>query len=94
MYFLTNYVTENGIMAWDDFYPLNVVYTFLETLEVQYPSTCTVINIGKSVEGRDIKVKGDLLYSTNITNANICEFVRYSFTLERGSGFKMEIAEP
>ncbi|CAH2093038.1 unnamed protein product [Euphydryas editha] len=41
---------------WRDFYPLNVIYNFMDNLEVQYPSSCTVSSIGQSVEGRDIKM--------------------------------------
>ncbi|XP_028172435.1 carboxypeptidase B-like [Ostrinia furnacalis] len=43
-------------MDWKDFYPLHVIYNFMDFLEVQFPSTCTVSCIGKSVEGRDIKM--------------------------------------
>ncbi|CAH0588966.1 unnamed protein product [Chrysodeixis includens] len=43
-------------LDWKDFYPLNSVYSFLEDLETSFPSTCTVSVIGKSVEGRDIKM--------------------------------------
>lgn len=43
-------------MDWKDYHPLHIVYNFMDNLEVRYPSTCTVIVIGKSVEGRDIKV--------------------------------------
>lgn len=43
-------------MDWKDFYPLHIIYNFMDYLEVQFPSTCTVSAIGKSVEGRDIKM--------------------------------------
>ncbi|KOB73600.1 Molting fluid carboxypeptidase A, partial [Operophtera brumata] len=43
-------------MDWSDYHPLNIVYNFMDSLEIQFPSTCSVIVIGKSVEGRDIKV--------------------------------------
>ncbi|GBP50448.1 Carboxypeptidase B [Eumeta japonica] len=43
-------------MNWRDFHPLNVIYTFLHDLENEFPSICTVNVIGKSVEGRDIKM--------------------------------------
>ncbi|CAK1555696.1 unnamed protein product [Leptosia nina] len=47
---------QKRVLDWKDYYPLNVVYNFMENLEVQYPSTCTVSSIGRSVEGRDIKM--------------------------------------
>ncbi|XP_022823021.1 carboxypeptidase B-like isoform X1 [Spodoptera litura] len=43
-------------LDWRDFYPLHVVYAFLNDLEKAFPSTCTVSVIGRSVEGRDIKM--------------------------------------
>ncbi|CAH2984170.1 unnamed protein product [Chilo suppressalis] len=43
-------------MDWRDFYPLDMIYNFMDYLEVQFPSTCTVSVIGKSVEGRIIKM--------------------------------------
>ncbi|XP_026495722.1 carboxypeptidase B-like [Vanessa tameamea] len=43
-------------LDWKDFYPLNVIYNFMDNLEIQYPSSCSVTSIGQSVEGRDIKM--------------------------------------
>ncbi|XP_059052554.1 carboxypeptidase B-like [Achroia grisella] len=43
-------------MDWKDYYPLDIIYSFLDALERIYPSTCTITIIGKSVEGRDIKM--------------------------------------
>ncbi|XP_021207339.3 carboxypeptidase B, partial [Bombyx mori] len=43
-------------LDWKDFYPLNVIYDFLDALERQYPSICTVTVIGNTVEGRDVKM--------------------------------------
>uniref|UniRef100_A0A2H1WSE0 SFRICE_031639 n=1 Tax=Spodoptera frugiperda TaxID=7108 RepID=A0A2H1WSE0_SPOFR len=43
-------------LDWRDFYPLHVVYSFLNDLEKEFPSTCTVSVIGRTVEGRDIKM--------------------------------------
>lgn len=48
-------VTER-VLDWKNYYPLHLIYTFMMDLETQFPSTCTVSSIGKSVEGRDIKV--------------------------------------
>ncbi|XP_060804968.1 carboxypeptidase B-like [Amyelois transitella] len=43
-------------MDWNDYYPLNIIYNFLDSLEIAYPSICTVTSIGNSVEGREIKM--------------------------------------
>ncbi|KAJ8712400.1 hypothetical protein PYW07_005242 [Mythimna separata] len=43
-------------LDWKDFYPLHVVYNFMTLLETTYPSTCTVSVIGKTAEGRDIRM--------------------------------------
>ncbi|XP_063365490.1 carboxypeptidase B-like [Cydia amplana] len=44
------------VLDWKDFYPLHFINDFMIDLEKQYPSTCTVISLGKTAEGRDIKV--------------------------------------
>ncbi|KAL4711484.1 hypothetical protein ACJJTC_000500 [Scirpophaga incertulas] len=60
-------VTDNGtqtkvdmvkvkFMDWKKYHRLQVVYAFIEDLEKDYPAICTVNVIGKSVEGRDIKM--------------------------------------
>lgn len=43
-------------MNWKRYHRLNVIYSFLEDLERDFPAICTVSVIGKSVEGRSIKV--------------------------------------
>lgn len=43
-------------MNWKKFHKLNVIYAFMDDLERDFPAICTVSVIGKSVEGRDIKV--------------------------------------
>ncbi|KAJ8715139.1 hypothetical protein PYW08_005120 [Mythimna loreyi] len=43
-------------LDWKDFYPLHVIYQFMSVLETTYPSTCTVSVIGKTAEGRDIRM--------------------------------------
>lgn len=48
------------LMDWKKYHRLNVIYAFIDDLERDYPAICTVTTIGKSVEGRDIKVKGTL----------------------------------
>ncbi|VVC93995.1 carboxypeptidase B-like isoform X2 [Leptidea sinapis] len=49
-------LSEKGSFNWDDFYPLHMVYSFMDNLEAHFPSICTVSSIGRSVEGRDIKM--------------------------------------
>ncbi|XP_072945149.1 carboxypeptidase B-like isoform X2 [Epargyreus clarus] len=44
------------IIDWQDFYPLNTINSFMDSLETVYPSTCTVSVIGHTVEGRPIKM--------------------------------------
>ncbi|XP_052743547.1 carboxypeptidase B-like [Bicyclus anynana] len=43
-------------MNWTKFHKLNVIYSFMDDLEKDFPAICTVSVIGKSVEGRDIKM--------------------------------------
>ncbi|CAG9564626.1 unnamed protein product [Danaus chrysippus] len=52
-------------MDWKDFYPLEKIYRFIDSLEVQFPSTCTSTAIGRTVEGRDIKM-------LKISNSDAC----------------------
>lgn len=48
-------------MDWKKYHRLSVIYSFIDELERDFPAICTVSVIGKSVEGRDIKVnKGRL----------------------------------
>ncbi|KAJ0174574.1 hypothetical protein K1T71_009682 [Dendrolimus kikuchii] len=47
---------SKGIMDWKDFYPLETINKFLDSLEKHFPSICTVSVMGTSVEGRDIKL--------------------------------------
>lgn len=43
-------------MDWKSYHRLDVIYKFLESLAAEYPYLCTVSVIGKTVEGRDLKV--------------------------------------
>ena len=43
-------------MDWKKYHRLNVIYSFIDELEKDFPAICTVSVIGKSVQGRDIKV--------------------------------------
>nr|XP_026495763.1 carboxypeptidase B-like [Vanessa tameamea] len=44
------------LMDWNRFHKLDVIYSFMDELEKDFPAICTVYVIGKSVEGRDIKM--------------------------------------
>ncbi|XP_038222632.1 carboxypeptidase B-like [Zerene cesonia] len=44
------------LMNWKRYHKLSVIYSFMDDLERDYPAICTVSVIGKSVEGRDIKM--------------------------------------
>ncbi|KAM3965859.1 carboxypeptidase B-like [Aphomia sociella] len=43
-------------MDWKNYHRLDVIYAFLYNLTVDYPYLCSVNVIGKSAEGRDIKM--------------------------------------
>ncbi|CAB3230883.1 unnamed protein product [Arctia plantaginis] len=47
---------KTKFMNWKRYHRLNVIYSFLEDLERDFPAICTVSVIGKSVEGRSIKM--------------------------------------
>ncbi|CAH0588965.1 unnamed protein product [Chrysodeixis includens] len=44
------------LMDWKKYHRLSVIYAFIDDLERDFPAICTVSVIGKSVEGRDIKM--------------------------------------
>ncbi|XP_041982515.1 uncharacterized protein LOC121735680 [Aricia agestis] len=44
------------LMNWKRFHKLHVIYSFMDNLERDFPSLCSVYSIGKSVDGRDIKM--------------------------------------
>nr|UPI76685.1 M14 metal carboxypeptidase 8 [Antheraea yamamai] len=43
-------------MDWKNYHRLDVIYAFLDALAKEYPYLCSVHVIGRSVEGRDIKM--------------------------------------
>lgn len=43
-------------MDWKDYHRLEVIHDFMDQLEADFPSVCTTATIGKSVEGRHLKV--------------------------------------
>ncbi|XP_046969642.1 carboxypeptidase B-like isoform X2 [Vanessa cardui] len=57
------------LMDWKRFHKLDVIYSFMEELEKDFPAICTVYVIGKSVEGRDIKMLK--ISNSNATNAAV-----------------------
>lgn len=44
-------------MNWNNYQRLGIIHDFIDKLEYDYPSICTTGIIGKSLEGRDLKVK-------------------------------------
>ncbi|XP_011547823.3 carboxypeptidase B isoform X1 [Plutella xylostella] len=56
-------------MTWKKYHRLAVVYAFLDQLEKEYPAICTVVVIGKSVHGRDIKMLK--ISNTDATNSGV-----------------------
>ncbi|KAJ0174573.1 hypothetical protein K1T71_009681 [Dendrolimus kikuchii] len=51
------YISLNiKLMDWKRYHRLSVIYAFIDELEREYPAICTVTVIGKSVEGRAIKM--------------------------------------
>ncbi|XP_048481564.1 uncharacterized protein LOC105380091 [Plutella xylostella] len=46
----------NATMNWKTFHRLDVINKFLNTLEYEYPSTCSVYNIATTAEGRQVKL--------------------------------------
>ncbi|KAJ8715138.1 hypothetical protein PYW08_005119 [Mythimna loreyi] len=43
-------------MDWKDYHRLEVIYNFMDDLEANFPSICTTASIGRSVEGRHLKI--------------------------------------
>ncbi|GLG98823.1 uncharacterized protein GBIM_05403, partial [Gryllus bimaculatus] len=46
--------TRSSTFGWQAYYPLTDVYDWLRSLETTYEDRVSIINIGKSYEGRDI----------------------------------------
>ncbi|CAG9564627.1 unnamed protein product [Danaus chrysippus] len=49
-------LNTKGAMDWKSYHRLDVIYSFMDDLAAQYPYLCTVNVIGKSVEGRDLRM--------------------------------------
>ncbi|XP_068618070.1 carboxypeptidase B-like [Battus philenor] len=56
-------------MDWKKYHRLSVIYSFMDDLEKDYPAICTVSDIGKSVEGRNIKMLK--ISNTNVSNTPV-----------------------
>lgn len=50
-------------MNWNEYQNLDVIYAWMEGLEYNYPSLCSVVPIGITTEGRTMKVSILLIYS-------------------------------
>ncbi|PZC76032.1 carboxypeptidase B isoform X1 [Helicoverpa armigera] len=57
------------LMDWKKYHRLAVIYSFIDDLEKDYPAICTVSVIGKSVEGRDIKMLK--ISNSNASNSGV-----------------------
>ncbi|XP_060804967.1 carboxypeptidase B-like [Amyelois transitella] len=55
-------------MNWNNYHRLDVIHSLLDDLEYDYPSICTSGIIGKSLEGRDLKI----LKISNSDASNAC----------------------
>ncbi|KAL0871311.1 hypothetical protein ABMA27_005056 [Loxostege sticticalis] len=58
-------------MDWNDYHTLDVIHNFLDDLEYDYPSICTAGSIGKSLEGRDLK----MIKISNSETTNSCVWI-------------------
>ncbi|XP_045451565.1 carboxypeptidase B-like [Melitaea cinxia] len=47
---------DSGTMDWKSYHRLEVIYAFMDDLAALYPYLCSVSVIGKSVEGRDLRM--------------------------------------
>ena len=43
-------------MSWDSYHRLDSIYSWMERMSVQYPGTVRIKVIGKTHEGRDIRL--------------------------------------
>ncbi|OWR51415.1 molting carboxypeptidase A [Danaus plexippus plexippus] len=62
-----NLNSSKGAMDWKNYHRLDVIYSFMDDLAAQYPYLCTVNVIGKSAEGRDLR----MLKISNGNNENM-----------------------
>ncbi|XP_053611116.1 uncharacterized protein LOC128675620 [Plodia interpunctella] len=56
-------------MNWNNYHRLDVIHSLLDDLEYDYPSICTTGVIGKSLEGRDLKILK--ISNSDATNASV-----------------------
>ncbi|XP_073961556.1 carboxypeptidase B-like isoform X2 [Choristoneura fumiferana] len=60
------FTLNTKIMDWKKYHRLSVINSFVEDLERDFPAICTVSVIGKSIEGRSIKIS-----NSNATNTPV-----------------------
>ncbi|KAJ2945706.1 hypothetical protein O0L34_g548 [Tuta absoluta] len=60
---------DSWILDWNDYYTYDIIYKWMDDIEKLYPATCTVSVIGKSVEGRPIKMLK--ISNSNASNCGI-----------------------
>ncbi|XP_030378530.1 carboxypeptidase B [Scaptodrosophila lebanonensis] len=53
----TKKATRNGSgMHWKDYHDLETIYAFMREIRTKFPNVCRLYTIGKTAEGRDLKV--------------------------------------
>lgn len=50
------------VMDWKSYHRLETIYNFMDSLTSEFPYLCNVQIIGKTFEGRDIKVRSDSFF--------------------------------
>ena len=43
-------------MNWEDYQDIDVIYEFMKEIRLAYPELCRLYTIGKTAEGRELKV--------------------------------------
>lgn len=64
-------------MDWKSYHRLEVIYAFMDDLAALYPYLCSVSVIGKSVEGRDLRVTVVQIKLLNILNITMRKFLMF-----------------
>lgn len=62
MFVIRTKIAAGLTMDWKNYHRLDAIYAFMDNLAAEYPYLCEVSVIGKSVEGRDIKVISVYIY--------------------------------
>ncbi|CAD0202529.1 unnamed protein product [Chrysodeixis includens] len=85
MYRLCSSRSPCQTMDWKSYHRLDSIYAFMDNLAAEYPYLCEVSVIGKSVEGRDLKLKNHSL--SFFINLTIGAFVSYFLCKNHNYGF-------